>query len=407
MTRILLLENLEISLHRLRVESRRSGIAFVYDYARTPDEFAHGLVRRPCMVVCTLDGIESMGVTEIASEAAAAGVPLFAIGGDTTEEQALLTQLGNQVTGSCKRARLAWLPVLLERAVCDALAGQERKEELETAATRLEAAAEQMRDVQKLAIIGRLTGSIVHEINNPLESITNINYLLNTDETLPPHLRRYVELADQELKRVTEIAKQTLSFYRESQKPERVQLSSLLEEVLVLYARRISEKRIEVVRQYEAGEPVLLFPGEMRQVYANLVANAVEATPVGGRIVLRIHRARRRPPAGSSVEGMRVVIADSGVGIPAEVRRRIGQPFFTTKGQRGTGLGLWVSRAIVHRCHGEIQLRSSTAPERHGTTFSIFLPLNLGPHKVNLPPKTQMSDEDLAVGGVKLRVNGH
>jgi signal transduction histidine kinase len=102
-----------------------------------------------------------------------------------------------------------------------------------------------------------------------------------------------------------------------------------------------------------------------------------------------------------------VVIADSGVGIPAEVRRRIGQPFFTTKGQRGTGLGLWVSRAIVHRCHGEIQLRSSTAPERHGTTFSIFLPLNLGPHKVNLPPKTQMSDEDLAVGGVKLRVNGH
>jgi signal transduction histidine kinase len=246
----------------------------------------------------------------------------------------------------------------------------------------------------------------VHEINNPLESITNLVYLLSCDAQLPAHLRPYVDIAEQELKRVTQITKQTLSFYRETQTPVRVELSTLLEEVLVLYARRLGEKRIEVARRYESDEPVLLFPGEMRQVYANLLANAIEATAAGGRIVLRLHRARRRLPEGA-VDGLRLLVADSGSGIAPEVRQKLGQPFFTTKGQRGTGLGLWVSQAIVRRYNGEIQLRSSTAPERHGTTFSIFLPFNLGPQMVDLAAsgqKTQApSGGSLAVDRVRMR----
>jgi signal transduction histidine kinase len=397
MTRILLLEHKALVLHRLRGETRRSGIAFLYETAPTPGEFARLLARNPGCVVCTLDGLAptpgevGLSITEVADRARQAGVPLFLVGGDTREERDLLTRLSGLYYGSCRRSRLPWLPMMLERVVRESRGSEERQQHLVTATAQLQHAAEQMREVQKLAIIGRLTGSVVHEINNPLESITNLVYLLGVDADLPPRLHAYVALAEQELKRVTGITKQTLSFYRETQSPVRVDLSELLEEVLVMFARRLHEKRIEVVRRYDSEEPVLLFPGEMRQVYANLLANAIEATEAGGRIVLRIHRARRRMPDGS-IDGLRLLVSDSGSGIAPEALQKLGQPFFTTKGQRGTGLGLWVSQAIVRRYKGEIQLRSSIAPGRHGTTFSIFLPLNLGPQMVDLAASSQEAE---------------
>ena len=180
-------------------------------------------------------------------------------------------------------------------------------------------------------------------------------------------------LIEQELTRVTRITTKTLSFYRETQTPSRVELSSLLDEVLVLYARRLAEKHVEVTRAYESEEPLLLFPGEMRQVCANLVTNAIEAVTPGGRITLRLRRCRLRQQQGW-VEGMRLLVADNGTGIDPQTAAKLGQPFFTTKGQRGTGLGLWVSQAIVKRYDGHMQLRSSIAAHRMAQPSACFFP---------------------------------
>jgi signal transduction histidine kinase len=407
MTRILLLQNAAFDLHSLRTESRRAGVCFVYESAPTAKAFAHLLERRPGAVVSMLDGLPGIEIREIAERARQAGVPLFLVGGDKEAERLLLARLSGLFAVSCRRSRLPWLPMLLERMIRD-FNGAPAQRENPVAEAQLIPAADQMREVQKLAVIGRLTGSIVHEINNPLESITNLIYLLSLDCALPEHLRHYVAVAEQELQRVTHITRQTLSFHRETQNPVRVDLSSLLEEVLVLYARRLRDKKIDLVRRYDSEAQVLIFPGEIRQVYANLLANAIDATAAGGRIVLRIHRVRRFLPRGA-VDGVRVVVADSGTGIPAEALHRLGQPFFTTKGQQGTGLGLWVSQGIIRRYEGDIQVRSSVSPTRHGTTFSIFLPLNLGPQMVESAPldARNMPAADNQPAGLRLRANGN
>ena len=231
--------------------------------------------------------------------------------------------------------------------------------------------AEILRENQKLITLGRLTASIAHEINNPLESITNLLYLMEQEST--QKAAEYLKLAQRELNRVVQITRQTLTFSRETNVPMRVQLSELLDEVLDLYRRRILDKRLRVVRQYQAHEPVLILPGEMRQVLSNLFSNAVEATELRGRIVVRLSPARRWSGQGS--RGVRLSLGDNGSGIPSEIRSRLGEPFFTTKGQAGTGLGLWVTQSILNRYGGSLQMRSSISPARHGTVFSIFLPV--------------------------------
>jgi two-component system, NtrC family, sensor kinase len=233
--------------------------------------------------------------------------------------------------------------------------------------------AEVLRQNQKLITLGRLAASIAHEINNPLESITNLLYLIEQGD--PQQSREYLKLAQRELSRVVQISKQTLSFSRETRSPVSVQLSELIEEVLGLHSRRIGEKNLRVVRQYETYEPITVLPGEMRQVLSNLISNAIEATSPRGRIVIRIRSARRWN--GGDGRGLRLSIGDNGTGIPDEVRSRLGEPFFSTKGQSGTGLGLWVTQAIVNRYGGSLQIRSSVSPERHGTVFSLFLPLTM------------------------------
>lgn len=238
---------------------------------------------------------------------------------------------------------------------------------------------ELLRENQKLITLGRLAASIAHEINNPLESITNLMYLM--EKQTSGETAEYLKLAQRELARVVQISKQTLTFSRETSAPVKVQLSDLIEEVLGLHARHIGDKRLKIVRQYETYDPVTVFPGEMRQVLSNLIANAIEATPARGRIVVRIRPSRRW--SGHGARGLRLSIGDNGSGIPEEVRNRLGEPFFTTKGQSGTGLGLWVTQSILSRYGGSLQLRSSTASDRHGTVFSVFLPLNLRPLAVS------------------------
>jgi two-component system, NtrC family, sensor kinase len=236
----------------------------------------------------------------------------------------------------------------------------------------MEQIAEFLRENQKLITLGRLTASIAHEINNPLESVTNLLYLMGQE--CSEKTAEYLELAQRELSRVVQITRQSLTFSRETSAPSHVQLSELIDEVLGLHSRRISDKGLRIVRQYQANDPVSVLPGEIRQVLSNLISNAIEATAPRGRIVIRIRPSRRWSEHGR--RGLRLSIGDNGSGIPEDIRSRLGEPFFTTKGQGGTGLGLWVTQSILSRYGSDLQLRSSVSSERHGTVFSVFLPFN-------------------------------
>jgi signal transduction histidine kinase len=220
-----------------------------------------------------------------------------------------------------------------------------------------------------------MAGTLVHEINNPLDAVNNLVYLLSQDSKLGEHGRECVQLLQKELERTQHIIANTLSFYRESSSPVRVNLSQVLDSVLTLDARKIDRKRLQVRKRIEGNVPVMGFPGELRQVFLNLVSNAIEATPDRGK--LNIHIFPSRQWQKEEVRGVRVVIADNGHGISPENRSKLFQPFFTTKGEQGTGLGLWVSQGIVRKHQGEIRLRSTTRFGRSGTCFSVFLPIEL------------------------------
>ena len=231
-----------------------------------------------------------------------------------------------------------------------------------------------LRASEKLAATGRLAASIAHEINNPLASVTNILYLLNRNLSLDNDARKFVALAESELARVTHITRQTLAFYRESTRPLPVTLAQLVDEVLALYGRNISERLLTVERNFEFTDSIYGFAGELRQVVSNLLLNAIEAVRPDGTI--RIHLYRAPDLIRDEGEGVRLVIADNGPGIPRELRSHIFEPFFSTKGEKGTGLGLWVSQGIVEKHGGRIRVRSSVRPDASGTVFSVFLPMD-------------------------------
>lgn len=227
---------------------------------------------------------------------------------------------------------------------------------------------------EKLAAVGRLASSISHEINNPLEAITNLLYLVHVSEDLPPHVRNYVSTAQSELSRVCQIATQTLRFHRQAVSATRVTAQELVEAVLNLYHGRLSNSRISVETDFRTSQPVLCFENDIRQVLNNLIANAIDAMRQGGRLLVRAHDAPGRSPDGTERRGVRITIADTGHGMSAKVRARIFEPFYTTKELNGTGLGLWISAGIIDRHQGRIYLRSSDHPTHHGTVFCVFLP---------------------------------
>ena len=241
--------------------------------------------------------------------------------------------------------------------------------------TAMRQAEESLRTSEKLAAVGRMAGTLAHEINNPLDAVNNLVYLLLHDSKLDEHGRECVQLLQRELERIQHIVANTLSFYRDSSSPVQVNLSQVLDSVLTLDARKIERKHLQISKHIEANVSVMGFPGELRQVFLNLVTNAIEATPDRGK--LRIHIVRSRQWQKEDVVGARVVIADNGHGISTEQRSKLFQPFFTTKGEQGTGLGLWVSQGIVRKHQGEIRLRSTTRFGRSGTCFSVFLPIEL------------------------------
>jgi signal transduction histidine kinase len=201
----------------------------------------------------------------------------------------------------------------------------------------------------------------------------------------------YVVMAEHEARRISEITQQTLRFYRQSTLPARTNMGELLDSVLTLYHGRLNTLNIRVVRDYDATMDLFCFAGEVRQVFANLVANAIDATPEGGRLSVRARRSRNwRHPEQT---GVRFVIADTGSGMEPQVRARAFEPFFTTKEVTGTGLGLWVSQEIIVKSRGLVHLRSRTAREgaASGTVFQIFLPDD---EKAGLDPKAATPEEE-------------
>ena len=237
---------------------------------------------------------------------------------------------------------------------------------------------EALRKTEKLAATGRLAASIAHEINNPLEAITNLLYLLSNHAELQEPARSYVEMAEHEVRRISEITQSTLRFYRQSTLPARANLGELLDSVLTLNQGRLRNLGITVEKGYDANTNLYCFAGELRQVFANLIGNAIDAMPAGGRLVLRARRSRDwsdHDGLGGRL-GVRFQVADTGYGMTPEVRAHIFEPFFTTKEVTGTGLGLWVSSEIVVKHRGSMRVRSHSDKlgGRSGTIFELFFP---------------------------------
>lgn len=230
-----------------------------------------------------------------------------------------------------------------------------------------------MRQSEKLAAVGRLASSIAHEINNPLEAITNLLYLMESDEEMQPRTREFLAAAQSELSRVSHIATQTLSFHRQSAQPVDVKPAEIVDSVVSLFATRRSASGVVIDAQCRSGSTIKAYPGELRQVLSNLLRNAMDAIGTRGRIVIRERAARH---AVTRERGVRITVADSGHGMSGDVEKRLFEPFFSTKPSTGTGLGLWVSRQIIERHGGTIRVRSSRDARRRGTAFSIFLPAN-------------------------------
>jgi PAS domain S-box-containing protein len=247
---------------------------------------------------------------------------------------------------------------------------------------------------EKLAVAGRLAATIAHEIHNPLDSVSNLLFLMDGQST-PQENAQFLELARAEIARVTQISRAMLSLYREAKAPVAIDIKEMLESILLLMERRFVALGVSVVPDLPEGLIVHGFPAELRQVFTNLLTNAAEASSsAAGGIQTNPSSSEYIPPSsiirlraqacptGSDKNGLRrepgvmVNIEDTGGGVPEAILDNLFKPFFTTKGERGTGLGLWVSRGIMTKHGGSIDLESSTDPEHHGTTVSVFLATN-------------------------------
>jgi len=226
---------------------------------------------------------------------------------------------------------------------------------------------------EKLAAVGRLASSIAHEINNPLESVTNLLYLAQ-QTAVDPMTRQYLATAEVELRRMSSITNQTLRFHRQRTGPAPTKPEDLLENVLSIYQGRLINSNIEVSQRNLKSRPVVCLDGEIRQVLNNLVGNAIDAMAAsGGRLLLR---SREGTQWTSGAKGVVFTVADTGSGMRPETVARMFEPFFTTKGLSGTGLGLWVSHDIVQRHHGKLRVKSTSKQGQSGTVFTLFLPFD-------------------------------
>jgi PAS domain S-box-containing protein len=228
-----------------------------------------------------------------------------------------------------------------------------------------------LRVAEKLAAVGRLATSIAHDINNPLTAATNLLFLLE-NESLSEEGKHYLATAQRELSRIAHITAQALGFYRSRGEPVWLSIATILDDALALHQDRCSALGIEAFRDYDSAPHIFCHPGELRQVMVNLIGNALDAMPSGGRLELRI---RRTTDWRKGERVLCITVADTGVGMSAETRHRLFEPFYTTKEGSGSGLGLWVCADIVSKYEGRIAMRSNDAPGRNGSVFRLFLPV--------------------------------
>jgi PAS domain S-box-containing protein len=224
---------------------------------------------------------------------------------------------------------------------------------------------------EKLAAVGRLASSISHEINNPLESVVNLLYLIENNAGENVEIKTYAELAASEMARVSHIVTQTLKFHRQSTHAAECKISEVMESVISLFQGRMATRQVTVERRFAEDDVMVCFAGDMRQVFANLVGNALDAIPDEGRIWLRTRRSKNWKTGRA---GLRVCVADNGGGMSEATRKSLFEPFFTTKPATGTGLGLWVSEEIIRNHEGSVRVRSSEQVGRSGTVFMRFFP---------------------------------
>jgi PAS domain S-box-containing protein len=239
-------------------------------------------------------------------------------------------------------------------------------------------AEDALRRSEKLATAGRLAASIAHEINNPLEGVTNALYLALQDDTLNADTKAYLQTAEQELRRVAHITTQTLRFHKQTNSPVPTDICDIVDSVLALFGQRLASKNIRVKDECEKGAVATCLGDELRQVIANLVSNSMDAMPQGGVLRVRVNKTTSWAPGHPhGVKGVKIVVADSGHGIPSGVLERIFEPFVSTKEATGIGLGLWVSDEIVRKHGGTIRVRSQAKTQNaqpSGTVFTVFIP---------------------------------
>jgi len=243
--------------------------------------------------------------------------------------------------------------------------------------TESKRAEKALMQTEKLAAVGRLASSIAHEINNPLESVTNLLYLAR-ETAINPETREYLNIADRELRRVSVIANQTLRFHKQSSRPQWITSEELIASALTIYQGRLVNSNVDVEKRIRASRSVFCFEGEIRQVLSNLIINAIDAMhPHGGRLLMR---SREGTDWKTGRKGLILTVADTGSGMSPDTAAKIFEPFFTTKEIGGTGLGLWVSHEIVERHGGTLAVRSSQRPGHSGTVFTLFLPFEAVAH---------------------------
>ena len=236
--------------------------------------------------------------------------------------------------------------------------------------TLLRKAEDALRRNEKLVTAGRLAATISHELNNPLEAVVNLLYLLKM-QPLNDQAKRYLELSEKEVQRIAAITRRTLGFFRDNSAWVELSVTDLLEDTLAFYEQRLTDHSILVVRDYRDRGTVSASRGELQQVFANLISNAIDAMNGSGRLTLRVAMA-------SDKSGTEVVVEDDGSGIAADHLDRVFEPFFTTKLNTGTGLGLWVAKEIIQKHGGTISVSSkSGSGDEHGTRFCIFLPMTV------------------------------
>ena len=237
--------------------------------------------------------------------------------------------------------------------------------------TATKKAERDMRTAERLASVGRLAATVAHEINNPLEAITNLVYLAKVSDSQST-ANRYLTAAEEELDRIFHISKQTLGFYRDVKGSMPVRLSAMVSSLLSVFSSRTRNKNIQVLPEIKDDIEINAVPGEIRQVIANLLSNSIDAVAMGGQIRIRVAAASER--SGGRSQGVRLTVADNGTGITPELRSHLFEPFVTSNKDVGTGLGLWISKNIVEAHGGKIRVKSSTKPGASWTVFSVFLP---------------------------------